>query len=168
MANIIEVISAVSQIRDAVSALREDSSRSEFGYPNEHFARIGQALSDIYFPENGILSVLKKIKDSESLDAADKKRLVEFNQLEEPLRNAMENLVLDHGRRARNSIQQSQIIGNIRGRKITLRSAVQAAINEAITFDHGIDIAEVAVLVEEIEALNQDIGQAEHELRQFM
>lgn len=168
MANVLEVIGAVTQIREAVSAMKREKSRQEFDYPNEHFARIGQALSDIHFDDEGVLSVLRKIVASEELAEEDRKRLVEFNQREEPMRNALEGLVLDHGRKARNSIKQSTIIGQIRGRKFTLRSAVQIAINEAITFDQDVSVDEVAQLIAEIEALNRDIEEAEHELRQYI
>ena len=70
-------------------------------------------------------------------------------------------------RKARNSIKQSVIIGQLRGRKSTLRNAVQIAINEAITFDHDVDIDEVARLVTEIEDLNREIQDAEHALRRY-
>lgn len=168
MASVLEVIGAVGQIREAVSSMKREKSRQEFDYPNEHFARIGRALSDIHFDDKGILAVLRKIVANEKLAKGDRERLIEFNQWEEPMRNALENLVLDHGKKARNSIKQSAIIGNIRGRKITLRSAVQTAINQAITFDEGVNVGEVAQLVAEIEALNQDIQEAEHELRQYI
>lgn len=168
MASLLEVIVAVGQIREAVSSMKRARSREEFDYPNDHFARIGQALSDIHFDDEGILAVLRKIVANEKLAKEDRERLVEFNQWEEPLRNALENLVLDHGKKARNSIKQSAIIRNIRGRKITLRSAVQIAINQAITFDEGVNVDEVARLVAEIEALNRDIQEAEHELRQYI
>jgi hypothetical protein len=168
MPSIVEVIGAVAQIRDAISSLSKVDTRREFGYPNDHFARIGRALSDIYFPEEGILSVLRKLALGDKLSLADKQRLVEFNQREEPLRNAIENLVLDYGIRSRNSIQQSRIISDIRGRKITLRSAIQLAINEAVTFDKKVPVEQIASLVVEIEALNRNIEQAEHDLRQFM
>ena len=167
MASVLEVLGAVTQIREAVSALKHEKTRQEFGYPNDHFARIGQALSDIYFSEDGILSVLRKIVDRQNVDDDDMERLVEFNQREEQVRNATENLVLDFGKRSRNSIKQSAIIGQIRNRKITLRSAVQIAINEALTFDEVLDLEEVSALVTAIEALNQEIQDAEHELRQF-
>lgn len=167
MASVLEVIGAVAQIREAVSALKDDKNRRELGYPNDHFARIGQALSDIYFYDEGILAVLRKIVDGQNVDDGDIARLVEFNQREEPVRNATENLVLDFGKRARNSIKQSAVIGQIRNRKITLRSAIQIAINEALTFNDQLNLEEVSALVAEIEALNRDIQEAEHELRQF-
>lgn len=167
MASVLEVLGAVTQIREVVAALKSEKTRQEFGYPNEHFARIGEALSDIYFSDDGILAVLRKIVVGQNVDDEDLARLVEFNQREEPVRNATENLVLDFGKGARNSIKQSAIIGQIRGRKITLRSAVQIAINEALTFNDQVNVDEVSALVAEIEALNRDIQEAEHELRQF-
>lgn len=168
MASVLEVIGAVAQIREAVSSMKRQENRQEFDYPNEHFARVGHALSDIHFDDGGILAVLRKIVDSDELTEEERESLVEFNQREEPVRNALENLVLDHGRKARNSIKQSSIIGQIRGRKFTLRSAVQTAINEAITFDQAVNVDEVARLVAEIEALNRDIQEAEHALRQYI
>ena len=167
MAGILEVIGALGQIREAVSSMKREESRLEFDYPNEHFARVGHALSDIHFSDTGILGVLRKFVADEKLTDEDRKRLVDFNQREENMRNALENLVLDHGRKARNSIKQSAIIGQIRGRKFTLRSAVQIAINEAITFDKDVNVNEVAQLVAEIEALNEDIQEAEHALRLY-
>jgi len=148
--------------------MKREKSRKEFDYPNEHFARIGRALSDIHFDDGGILAVLRKIVADGKLSEEDRGRLVEFNQQEEQMRNALENLVLDHGRKSRNSIKQSAIIGQIRGRKFTLRDAVQIAINQAITFEEDVNIDEVARLVAEIEALNHDIQEAEHELRQYI
>lgn len=168
MPNFVEVIGALGQIREAVSALKNDKGRREFGYPNEHFTRIGQALSDIHFSEDGILHVLKRIEATDTIDDEDRRRLVEFNQIEEPMRSSMEDLILDHGRKSRHSLKQSSIINDIRGRKRTLRHAVQSAINHALTFDSEIDMAEVAELVAEIEALNQDIEEAEHALRVFL
>ena len=168
MTGILDILGAVTQIRDAVSYLKREETRQEFDYPNEHFARIGHALSDIHFNDDGILSVLRKIVAETKIMDKDLERLVEFNQWEEPMRNALENLVLDHGKKARNSIKQSVIIDQIRGRKLTLRSAVQMAINEAITFDKDVNIGEVARLVEEIEALNHDIQEAEHALRNYI
>ena len=168
MASVLEVIVAVAQIREAVSSMQRKESRQEFGYPNEHFARVGHALSDIHFDDEGILAVLRKIVANEKLTGEDRERLVEFNQREELMGSALENLVLDHGRKARNSIKQSAIISQIRGRKVTLRSAVQIAINEAITFDEDVNVDEVARLVAEIEALNQDIQEAEHALRRYI
>ncbi|WP_370163201.1 MULTISPECIES: hypothetical protein [Alphaproteobacteria] len=167
MATVLEMLGAVAQIREAVSALKDEKTRREFGYPNDHFARIGEALSDIYFPDDGILVVLRKIVGGEEVDERDMARLVEFNQREEPVRSATENMVLDYGKGARNSIKQSAVIGQIRNRKITLRGAVQIAINEALTFNHKLNLEEVSALIAEIEALNQDIQEAEHELRQF-
>lgn len=168
MAGVLEVIGAVGQIRDAVSSMKREESRREFDYPNEHFARVGHALSDIHFDDEGILSVLRKIVAESKLTEEDRERLVEFNQREELVNSALENLVLDHGRKARNSIKQSAIISQIRGRKFSLRSAVQIAINEAVTFDKEVNINEVARLVTEIEALNHDIQEAEHALRQYI
>lgn len=166
--SILEVIGAITQIREAVSSMKREEPRQEFGYPNEHFARVGHALSDIYFSDQGILAVLRKIVAEEKLTEEDEERLLEFNQREEPVRNALEKLVLDHGRKARNSIKQSAIIGQLRGRKSTLRNAVQIAINEAITFNYDVNIDEVARLVAEIEALNRDIQDAEHALRRYV
>jgi len=166
--SVLEVIGAVGQIRAAVSSMTREASQQEFGYPNKHFAQIGGALSDVYFDDQGILAVLRKIVAKGRLTEEDRARLVEFNQLEEPMRNAMEKLVLDHGRKAQNSIKQSAIIGKIRGYKFTLRSAVQIAINEAITFDQDVDFDEVARLINEIEALNCDIQDAEHALRRYV
>ena len=168
MSSVLEVIGVIRLIRGAISSMKREETRQEFEYPNEHFARIGHALSDIHFDDEGILAVLRKIVAGDELREEDRARLVEFNQREEPVKNALENLVLDHGRKARNSIKQSAIFGQICGRKFTLRSAVQAAINEAITFDQAANVDEVARLVAEVEALNLDIQEAEHALRKYI
>ena len=167
MTSILEVISAVAQVREAIASLRSGKGRKEFTYPNEHFARIGNSLSGIYFEDDGILFLLRKIQSGVKLDDNDRILLREFNQREEIVNNHIENLVLDHGRRARNSIQQSRIISAIAGRKVSLREAIQRSINEAITFDKKIDLSEISALIREIELLNDEIGRAEHDLRQF-
>lgn len=168
MTIILDVITAVTQIRSAVTSMKREETRREFDYPNEHFARIGHALSDIHFADEGILEVMRKIVNKQVISEEDHSRLVEFNQREEPIRNALGNLMLDHGRKARNSIKQSATLRMIARNKISLRNAIQTALNEAITFDEEVKVAEVTRLLSEIEALNRDIQEAEHTLRRYI
>jgi hypothetical protein len=168
MTGILEVIGSISELRKAIALLKSPEGRKEFSYPNDHFKRIGAALSTIYFPENGILSVLRKIEASEKIDDGDLGTLSDFNQREYQVSDAIDNLVLDYGKSARNSIKQSRIFADIKSRKMSVRGAVQSAVNEALTFGKHVLPNDVAPLIAEIEQLNRDIEEAEHELRQFI
>ncbi|WP_022723456.1 hypothetical protein [Rhodopseudomonas sp. B29] len=168
MIEIKEIIDVIQITKSAISSLRSNKSRSEFGYPNEHFRKIGSALSAIYFPPDGILFVLKRIARSAAVTEQDKESLRKFNDREEIISNAIENLVLDYGKNAKNSIRQARIIESIRGRKLSIRSAIQFAINEALTFDRPVNHEYVGRLVSAIEDLNLQIEETEHELRRIL
>jgi hypothetical protein len=167
MSGLLEVLGFVSYFRDEVRTIKENHRTSEFGFPNKHFARIGGALAYIYFPPDGILSVLKKLASGAMLDDVDKAKLVEFNQREAGIQMSMEQLILDRGRRAPNSLLQTRIMNNLQMSKGTLREGIQNTINHAVTFDEDIDREIVKALVDQIERLNREIEQAEHDLRSF-
>jgi hypothetical protein len=168
MTAILELIDVVSAVREAVSAVGDADARREFKYPNDHFRAIGVALSEIYFRPDGILAVLEGIANGEKPDPAARGRLVEFNQCEGKVDRALDALVLDHGKRARNSIRQSTVMRMIRSSKMTVREGIQFAVNQAVTFDEAVDLEEVSRLIAQIKTLNEEIEKAEHDLRQFL
>ena len=92
-----EVIGAIKIIKDAISLLKSPNGRQEFAYPNSHFRTIGTSLSDIYFPETGILGVLRDLLNGDKVTEEHLQRLLAFNERETEINNAVENLVLAYG-----------------------------------------------------------------------
>ena len=159
---ILEAIAATTEILDfssKVSELLLDPRRKSKLKP------VVKALGVIYFTPNGLVRALRTLSNgAEPDDVEMRTALMEFNQIEPAVHEAVRNLSFDSLSVSGLTLRQRRVLDEIAYGKLSLRADLQNALNESLTFGRKPDLEQVRVLLQRVEELNQAIEELEEKL----
>ncbi len=156
-------IKSTIEIITAVDAASKDRRATEYRSKRDILVR---ALRELYFTPSGTRSLLKSLAQGERPAQEDIKAILsEFNDAEWSVGREIENLDFDLLINSKSiTLEAAEQLHELRYGKSQLRSRLQGALNEPLTFGQPIDPGEAQALLEEVEALNRRISTLERSL----
>jgi hypothetical protein len=154
--SLLAAISATNEVLDFGLKIGELLS-SEPGKKKKLKAAV-DALGVIYFTPSGLISALKLLRDGAQPDDANvQAALLDFNQIEPEVHAAVRNLSFDVLSNSGLSLKQRRVLEEIAFGKLALRSRLQYALNETLTFGRPVESGLLTEFIEQIEAVNAKI-----------
>ncbi len=160
---ILEGIAAANEVLDFSKKIGELLSAEPT--QKKRLKPIVRALSAIYFTPNGLVRALKQLASGDEPKNADvQAALLEFNQIEPTVHEAVRTLSFDSLANSGLSLRQRRVLDEVAYGKLSLRSDLQMALNESLTFGRKVDLDEVKSLIQRVETLNKAIEDLEESL----
>lgn len=162
---------SISDILSALDLLDRLFKRTEQQadlYANEDYRVLGAALEEVYFRQDGVLSVLQALAEGSGITDELRQRMFRFNYIAPDVEGALQRVMDAAADREKLSLADREELSRIRDLKTGVRWSIAQLANHAVNMNASYDPADVRKVIARIKSLNDSILAIETKLRQRM
>lgn len=162
---------SISDILSALDLLDRLFKRTEQQadlYANEDYRVLGAALEEVYFRQDGVLSVLRALAEGSEITDELRQRMFRFNYIAPDVEGALQRVMDAAADREKLSLADREELSRIRDLKTGVRWSIAQLANHAVNMNAPYDPADVRKVIARIKSLNGSILAIETKLRQRM